>query len=180
MVVVYKSRGVATGPVGGHAPSARGRGSRVVVFSRRAEEPGGTPAVAAADMALVRRFEPILRFTEGELFLPASVDEYVQCCQLLERGPDRIATVIAPKGSLTIEQLVELGADRPRPGQYLRFVDEPFTRVQVAKWAGRSDRPRFHNAGRLSRVGGLSRGLDRSPGKEGSHIINAKALQGFA
>ena len=131
-----------------------------VEFFPMADDTAGNPAVAAADMALVRRFEPILRFTEGELFLPASVDEYVQCCQLLERGPDRIATVIAPKGSLTIEQLVELGADRPRPGQYLRFVDEPFTRVQVAKWRVRSDRPRFHNAGRLSRVGVLSRGLD--------------------
>ena len=131
-----------------------------VEFFPMADDTAGNPAVAAADMALVRRFEPILRFTEGELFLPASVDEYVQCCQLLERGPDRVATVIAPKGSLTIEQLVELGADRPRPGQYLRFVDEPFTRVQVAKWRVRSDRPRFHNAGRLSRVGVLSRGLD--------------------
>ena len=131
-----------------------------VEFFPMADDTAGNPAVAAADMALVRRFEPILRFTEGELFLPATVDEYVQCCQLLERGPDRIATVIAPKGSLTIEQLVELGADRPRPGQYLRFVDEPFTRVQVAKWRVRSDRPRFHNAGRLSRVGVLSRGLD--------------------
>ncbi len=131
-----------------------------VEFFPMADDTAGNPAVAAADMALVCRFEPILRFTEGELFLPASVDEYVQCCQLLERGPDRVATVIAPKGSLTIEQLVELGADRPRPGQYLRFVDEPFTRVQVAKWRVRSDRPRFHNAGRLSRVGVLSRGLD--------------------
>ena len=131
-----------------------------VEFFPMADDTAGNPAVAAADMALVRRFEPILRFPEGELFLPASVDEYVQCCQLLERGPDRVATVIAPKGSLTIEQLVELGADRPRPGQYLRFVDEPFTRVQVAKWRVRSDRPRFHNAGRLSRVGVLSRGLD--------------------
>ena len=115
---------------------------------------------SGADIALLRRFEPVLRFTDGELFLPASVDEYVQCCQLLERGPDRARTVVAAKGSLTIERLVELGADRPRPGQYLRFVDEPFTRVQVAKWRLRSDRPRFHNAGRLSRVGVLSRGLD--------------------
>ena len=49
---------------------------------------------------------------------------------------------------------------RPTLRQYLRFVDEPFTRVQVAKWRVRSDRPRFHNAGRLSRVGVLSRGLD--------------------
>ncbi|MCU0272371.1 MAG: hypothetical protein MUE34_03980 [Acidimicrobiales bacterium] len=114
----------------------------------------------ATDLALLRRFEPILRFNQGELFLPAAVDEYVRCCELLERGPDRRRSVVAPKGSLTIDRLVELGADHPRPGQFLRFVDTPFTRVQVARWRIRSDRPRFHNASRLARVGVLSRGLD--------------------
>lgn len=114
----------------------------------------------ADDLALLQRFEPILRFNQGELFLPASVDEYVRCCELLERGPDRRRSVVAPKGSLTIDRLAELGADHLRPGQSLRFVDVPFTRVQVAKWRIRSDRPRFHNASRLARVGVLSRGLD--------------------
>lgn len=115
---------------------------------------------ATDDLALLRRFEPILRFNEGELFLPASVDEYVRCCELVQKGPDRDQSIIVPKGSLTIERLVELGADHPRPGQFLRFVAEPFTRVQVAKWRLRSDRPRFHNASRLARVGVLSRGVD--------------------
>lgn len=112
------------------------------------------------DLALLRRFEPILRFNEGELFLPAEVSEYVACCELLERGPNRSRTVVVPKGSLTIDLIAERGADHPRPGQFLRFVDEPFSRVQVAKWRLRSNRPRFHNASRLARVGVLSRGLD--------------------
>ncbi len=112
------------------------------------------------DLALLRRFEPILRFNKGELFLPAAVDEYVRCCELLKSGPNRRRAVIAPKGSLTIDRLAELGADHPRPGQFLRFVDAPFTRVQVAKWRLRSDRPRFHDASRLARVGVFSRGLD--------------------
>jgi hypothetical protein len=114
----------------------------------------------AGDLALLRRFEPIVCFTEGEFFLPASVDEYVRCCELVERAPDREKIVLASKGSLTMERLVEFGVDRFRPGQFLCFVDEPFTRVAVAKWRVRSDRPRFHNASRLSRVGVLSRGLD--------------------
>jgi hypothetical protein len=120
----------------------------------------GDAAVGERDVALLRRFEPIVRFTDGELFLPASVDEYVRCCQLLERGPDRKQLVAVPEGALTIEHLVELGAAYPRPGQFLRFVDEPFTPIQVAKWRRRSDRPRFHDAGRLSRVGVFSRGID--------------------
>jgi hypothetical protein len=114
----------------------------------------------AHDLSLLRRFEPIVRFTQGEFFLPASVDDYVRCCELIEHGPDRQRVVLAAKGSLTIEQLVEFGADHPRPGHYLRFVDTPFTRIEVAKWRVRSDRPRFKDASRLARVGVLSRGLD--------------------
>ncbi|TFH17852.1 MAG: hypothetical protein E4H05_05980 [Acidimicrobiales bacterium] len=112
------------------------------------------------DLSLLRSFEPILRFTEGEFFLPASVDDYVRCCELLAHGVDRQQVVVASKGSLTIDQLVEFGADHPRPGHYLRLVETPFTRIEVAKWRVRRDRPRFHNASRLARVGVLSRGLD--------------------
>lgn len=112
------------------------------------------------DGELLRRFEPILRFNEGELFLPAAVEDYVGRCELLERTVDGEHVVVAEKGTLTIEGLVELGAGHPRPGQYLRFVDEPLNRRQVARWRVRSDRPRFHNASRLARVGVLSRGID--------------------
>lgn len=115
---------------------------------------------ADADLALLRRFEPILRLTEGEFFLPTAVEDYVRCCELLEQGPDRQPIVVIPKGSLTIERLVEFGADHPRAGYHLRFVDAPFTRIEIAKWRVRSDRPRFHNASRLARVGVFSRGLD--------------------
>jgi hypothetical protein len=68
--------------------------------------------------------------------------------------------VLVPKGELTIERLVEFGAEHPRPGHYLRFVDTPFTRIDVAKWRVRSARPRFKDASRLARVGVFSRGLD--------------------
>jgi hypothetical protein len=112
------------------------------------------------DVALLRRFEPIIRFTQGEYFLPASVDDYVRQCELLEHAVKGDAAIVAPKGSLTLDRLVELGRDQPRPGQYLRFVDQPFSRFEVARWRVRGDRPRFHGAVRLARVGVLSRGLD--------------------
>jgi hypothetical protein len=111
-----------------------------------------------ADLQLLRRFEPILRYTEGEFFLPAAVEDYVRCCELVEHGAERV--VIVPAGSLTIDRLVEFGAEHARPGYYLRFVDAPFARIEVAKWRARGDRPRFHDGSRLARVGVLSRGLD--------------------
>ena len=65
-----------------HDASARARG-RVVID--------------AADLELLRRHEPILRFTRGELFLPMPTDGYVAACDLLS-GP------VDPRG------------DRRRPG----------------------------------------------------------------
>jgi hypothetical protein len=114
----------------------------------------------ADDVALLRRFEPIIRFTQGEYFFPASVDEYVRRCELLEKRGRGDVAIVAARGALTLEKLVDLGRDRPLPGQYLRLVDEPFSRIEVAKWRLRDDRPRFHGAVRLARVGVLSRGLD--------------------
>jgi len=41
---------------------------------------------AAEDLQLLRRYEPVLRFTQGELFLPMSVPAYLATCAL-ERSP---------------------------------------------------------------------------------------------
>ena len=41
---------------------------------------------AAEDLRLLRRYEPVLRFTQGELFLPMSVPAYLATCAL-ERSP---------------------------------------------------------------------------------------------
>jgi hypothetical protein len=112
------------------------------------------------ELDLLRRYEPILRLTEGELFFPADVGDYVTCCELYQRGPDDRPVRLVAKGDLTLERLCELGRNHPRPGQFLRFVDEPFSRVEVAKWRLRSDRPRFRNASRLARVGVLTRVVD--------------------
>jgi hypothetical protein len=112
------------------------------------------------ELELLRRYEPILRMTEGELFFPADVADYVACCALYQRGPDNRPVRLVDKGDLTIELLCELSDNHPRPGQFLRFVDEPLSRVEVAKWRLRSDRPRFRNASRLARVGVLTRVVD--------------------
>ena len=113
------------------------------------------------DLDLLRRYEPIVRYTEGELFFPAAVEDYVAVCELIERVPgDKSDVVIAAKGSLTLDALADAGATRPGSGLYLRLVDEPFSRAQTTRWRLRSDRPHFRNANRLARVGILSRVLD--------------------
>jgi hypothetical protein len=61
------------------------------------------------DRELLRAYEPVLRFTAGELFLPTSVGPYVARCSLWVGGPDRATAPLVPAGELTLDGLAELG-----------------------------------------------------------------------
>ena len=51
---------------------------------------------APSGRALLRAYEPVLRFTAGELFLPTAVGPYVARCSLWAGGPDRAAAPLVP------------------------------------------------------------------------------------
>ena len=80
------------------------------------------------DLALLRRHEPILRFTDGELFFPMPTDHYVEACDLLAARTLRDARVQVPVGELDLERLAA-SADELEPGesQFLRFVQKPLS-----------------------------------------------------
>jgi hypothetical protein len=115
---------------------------------------------AASDLDLLTSYEPVVRFTEGELFFPASVDEYLAECELLEQVPGETQRVVLERGEVTLERLAAIGAVKSGPGQFVRFVSEPFGWTEQLRWRRRADRPRFRTAGRLARVGVLSRIVD--------------------
>jgi len=114
----------------------------------------------AADLELLRRHEPILRFTQGELFLPMPVQGYIEACDLLQGPNIREATVVAPAGSLTLERLGAIGDPPPGHLQFLRFVPRPMNPIELRRWRSRPDRPPFHARGRLARVGLPARLVD--------------------
>jgi len=114
----------------------------------------------AADLELLRRHEPILRFTQGELFLPMPTAGYVGACDLLQGPSIREATVVAPAGSLTLESLGAVGDPPPGDLQFLRFVPHPMNAVELRRWRSRPDRPSFRAPGRLARVGLPARLVD--------------------
>ena len=116
--------------------------------------------IDAADLELLRRHEPILRFTRGELFLPMPTDGYVAACDLLSGPSIREATVVAPAGSLTLDGLGAVGDPPPGHLQFLRFVSRPMNAVELARWRNRPDRPVFQAPGRLARVGLPARLVD--------------------
>ncbi len=113
-----------------------------------------------ADLALLRRFEPILRFTHGELFYPSPADGYVERCDLLAGRSARDRRVLLPVGELTLAGLAAVGDSAPGETQYLRFVQQPLNPVELARWQRRPGRPAFRAPGRLARVGLPARMLD--------------------
>ena len=113
----------------------------------------------AADIALLREYEPIVRYNQGELFFPAAVDGYLAECDLLTGTSDRDQTVLVPRGELTSEILGNFLAE-PGKSLYLRLVQKPLNGLELAGWQLRGDRPRFHSSGRLARVGLFGRLVD--------------------
>ena len=112
-----------------------------------------------SDIGLLQRFEPVVRYTDGEMFFPMAAESYVARCDLLRAPVGGRAEVIVPAGELTLERLATV---LPEPGaeSYLRFVARPMDRVELARWNRRPDRPHFRAPGRLARVGLFARLVD--------------------
>jgi len=115
--------------------------------------------VAGDDLALLRAYEPIVRYTSGELFFPTAVDGYLAACDLWEGRSERDRTRLAGPGELRADRL---GTFEAEPGQslFLRLVQEPMTGLDLARWRLRPDQPRFLAPGRLARVGLFARLVD--------------------
>lgn len=112
------------------------------------------------DDSLLRRFEPVLRFTHGEHFYPMSAEAYVAACDLLTGTSMRDYRILVPAGDLTPAALVEAGDAPPGEGRFLRFVEAPLNPIEIARFNQRPDRPQFRAPGRLARVGILARMVD--------------------
>jgi len=116
--------------------------------------------ISDVDLALLRRFEPILKFTHGELFFPMATGPFVEACDLLEGPTLRQATVAIPSGTLDLDRLGAVDDPPAGHSQYLRFVPKPLSAVELARWRNRADAPRFDAPGRLARVGLAARLVD--------------------
>ena len=114
----------------------------------------------AEDLELLRRHEPRLNFTYGELFFPMSAQSYVEHADLLEGPTLREAEVAIPAGSLDLENLAAAGDPPPGQAQFLRFTPKPLGSIELARWRNRPDRQVFSAPGRLARVGLAARLVD--------------------
>ena len=120
----------------------------------------------AQKLALLRRFEPILRFTQGERFFPMDVARYVAKCSLWVQPRRQAPQRLYKEGELNLEKLAQPHFAPFDSVQYLKFI-EPLNITQLAAYRLRQGLDRlqrragFHaGPGRLARVGYGSRFLD--------------------
>ncbi len=113
-----------------------------------------------ADLALLRRYEPVLHFTRGEMFLPTRIEGYLQRCSLWRATGRRAHQQLAAVGEITAENIAEKIPGSTGATDYLRFVQVPMDFAGYRAWRHSTDRPSFSAIGRWARVGVLSRLLD--------------------
>jgi hypothetical protein len=120
--------------------------------------------------ALLRCFEPVIRFTKGEWFYPMDVEPYVRSCSLWVRHPDEEAVCVVLQGKLTLETLGQQPLDSADAVHYLKIPAPEKSRkrglwarlfprhaARVPDWPKETFRA---GQGRLARVGYISRLAD--------------------
>lgn len=118
------------------------------------------------DRSLLRRFEPVIRYTKGEQFFPMDVERYVRVCSLWVQQPNQLPELLVPTGELTLEKLAQTRSHGPRAVYFLKMI-EPLELTDLAAqrlregWTHKERPSRFHaGPGRLARVGYTSRLVD--------------------
>jgi len=111
------------------------------------------------DRALLRSYEPVIRFTQGEMFFPSAVEPYLAASDLLVGSSQRSRREILGVGQVTPERLA---AETAPPGEqlFLQLVQRPLDGLELVRWRQRPGRPAFRQPGRLARVGLFARLLD--------------------
>ncbi len=119
------------------------------------------------DYDLLCRYEPVLRFTRGEIYFPTDIERYVQACSLWVSHADGHEERLLAEGEVNLRNLAEQRHLEPGVVQYLKFVDDlslsDITRqvIKGQRLAARAlDRGWEPGQGRLARVGYLSRLVD--------------------
>ncbi len=57
------------------------------------------------ELDLLRQYEPVVRYTAGEMFFPCAVDGYLARCRLWMADAERNVTLLARPGELTVTEL---------------------------------------------------------------------------
>jgi hypothetical protein len=122
----------------------------------------GIPSTAT-DVEILRAFEPIVRYTQGEKFFPMDVEPYLRASSLWLYVPNDSDEQLVAEGDLTMERLVQ-PRDAPFGSLfYLRFIQPLDLQESARALVGerklaKEQQSEFHaGVGRLARGGLLPR-----------------------
>lgn len=109
------------------------------------------------DLDLLCRFEPVIRYTSGELFFPSAVEGYLQRCSLWQRDATGKVQMLIDYGQITPAALAKFDKHSAGVELFLRFTDKPLDPIEYQRWLASEEHPAFDSVGRLSRVGIVGR-----------------------
>ncbi|MBE2238571.1 MAG: hypothetical protein IAE81_12335 [Caldilineaceae bacterium] len=112
------------------------------------------------DLDLLRRYEPVVHYTLGEMFFPCAVEGYLKACSLWLADEERHTQLMAAPGELTPATLAAFRAAPVEHRYYLQYVDAPLPPVEYQRWLAQTDHVRLPAPNRLQRVGLATRILD--------------------
>ena len=112
------------------------------------------------DLDLLRKYEPIVRYTAGEMFFPCAVDEFVNDAGLWLIDDKGDLQQLARPGELNLEKLAKYDEVPDNHVLYISVAGEPLDPIEYQRWLRRTDRDPFVAPGRLARVPLLSRIVD--------------------
>src|SRR5688572_22737575 len=102
-----------------------------------------------SDLELLQRFEPVVRYTYGELFFPCAVDGYLARCHLWMADAERKMVLLAKPGELSTATLGAFNTVPPGHRLYLQFVDRPLAPLEYQRWLTSRSRPVLPEPSRL-------------------------------
>jgi hypothetical protein len=129
------------------------------------------------DLELLRAYEPVIRYTDGELFFPSAVEPYLAECDLLVGSQVGHARLLVAHGGLDAATLAHQTAPTGET-LFLRLVQQPLGGLALAQWSRRPGHPVFRAPGRLARVGLFARLVDA--GFNASLLLRGKVPGGTA
>jgi hypothetical protein len=115
--------------------------------------------------ALLKRFEPVLKFTQGERFFPYNVDDYVEKSSLWVKKPKFPPEELISETDLTLDKLGSIQLEGEKHVHYLQFIS-PVNLAEMAEFRFNELREALKKRefqptrSRLARVGYLARMAD--------------------
>ena len=83
-----------------------------------------------ADLDLLKKYEPVLRFAKSERFFPMAVEPYLERCSIFPNGPQGVIESLTHLQEPMTKRVGKLKSEQ----FYLRFVNKPLNDSDAWVW----------------------------------------------